>query len=464
MAKSLAPNDRCVEEEYIEMDFSCATSLCSSPPHPTEFEFQMSGEPPESQPMASPADELFYKGRLLPLHLPPRLQMVEQLLHASDQIEKSAVVTCESCELHECSDELIRSHPKKAWTRKLKLVKGATLGLSLKASKSYLKSFFSQPDHPNEKAAKKNPFGRVRIGSSVKNKEEKTTEEENSDERRSFSGANHWQSTTKSSVSTSFASSTSSSFSSVNSTDFHGQQMLQRSSSANSDVESSIQGAIAYCNKSQQEDSARKIANNVGFCLLPASRIAPDCEPEIVHELRGKTKVELQNQLKDLKNELSLLRVAKVHACVVLLFDGSHTFGSSIGVGRKVVRLSIARVLTVISQKQKAALREVYKKKKLMPLDLRPKKTRAIRRRLTKHQVTCLLIVEFFKVVCELNGIKRNVLLECSLNICSVFIFGAVISIMRIIFPQYVNFEHKILVLLAVVYFRETCWQNIIEP
>ncbi|XP_064986140.1 probable membrane-associated kinase regulator 4 [Musa acuminata AAA Group] len=280
MAKSLAPNDRCVEEEYFDMDFSCAASLCSSPPHSTEFEFQMSGEPPESQTMASPADDLFYKGRLLPLHLPPRLQMVEQLLHASDHIEKSAVVTCESGELHECSDELIRSHPKKAWTRKLKLMKGATLGLSLKASKGYLKSLFSKPDCPSEKAAKKNPFGRVRIGSSVKNKEEKMTEEENSDERRSFSGANHWQSATKSSVSTSYASSKSSSFSSVNSTEFHGQQMLRRSSSANSDVESSIQGAIAYCKKSQQEDSARKTANNVGFCLLPASRIAPDCEPE----------------------------------------------------------------------------------------------------------------------------------------------------------------------------------------
>jgi len=50
------------------------------------------------------------------------------------------------------------------------------------------------------------------------------------------------------------------------------------------------------------------------------------------------------------------------------------------------VRTSIARVLTVISQKQKSALREAYKKKKLLPLDLRPKKTRAIRRRLTKHQ------------------------------------------------------------------------------
>jgi hypothetical protein len=53
----------------------------------------------------------------------------------------------------------------------------------------------------------------------------------------------------------------------------------------------------------------------------------------------------------------------------------------------KIVRTSIARVLTVISQKQKSALREAYKKKKLLPLDLRPKKTRAIRRRLTKHQV-----------------------------------------------------------------------------
>jgi large subunit ribosomal protein L35e len=53
----------------------------------------------------------------------------------------------------------------------------------------------------------------------------------------------------------------------------------------------------------------------------------------------------------------------------------------------KVVRTSIARVLTVMSQKQKSALRDAYKSKKYLPLDLRPKKTRAIRRRLTKHQV-----------------------------------------------------------------------------
>lgn len=96
-----------------------------------------------------------------------------------------------------------------------------------------------------------------------------------------------------------------------------------------------------------------------------------------VDELRGKNKAELQAQLKDLKAELSLLRVAKVTG-------GAPNKLSKI----KVVRTSIARVLTVISQKQRAALREAYKKKSLLPLDLRPKKTRAIRRRLTKHQLS----------------------------------------------------------------------------
>ncbi|KAK1270153.1 60S ribosomal protein L35 [Acorus gramineus] len=96
-----------------------------------------------------------------------------------------------------------------------------------------------------------------------------------------------------------------------------------------------------------------------------------------VHELRGKTKADLLSQLKDLKAELALLRVAKVTG-------GAPNKLSKI----KVVRTSIAQVLTVISQKQKSALREVYKNKKFVPLDLRPKKTRAIRRRLTKHQLS----------------------------------------------------------------------------
>eukprot|EP00894_Picocystis_sp_ML_P005541 jgi/Pico_ML_1/56058/g1654.t1 len=65
------------------------------------------------------------------------------------------------------------------------------------------------------------------------------------------------------------------------------------------------------------------------------------------YELRTKSKADLETQLKELKAELNALRVAK----------------------------------------KKQALREVYKGKKYLPLDLRPKKTRAIRRRLTKAQL-----------------------------------------------------------------------------
>jgi large subunit ribosomal protein L35e len=50
------------------------------------------------------------------------------------------------------------------------------------------------------------------------------------------------------------------------------------------------------------------------------------------------------------------------------------------------VRKSIARVLTVINANQRAQLRIFYKGKKYMPLDLRAKQTRAIRRRMTQHE------------------------------------------------------------------------------
>uniref|UniRef100_A0A0E0Q304 Ribosomal protein L29 n=1 Tax=Oryza rufipogon TaxID=4529 RepID=A0A0E0Q304_ORYRU len=99
-----------------------------------------------------------------------------------------------------------------------------------------------------------------------------------------------------------------------------------------------------------------------------------------VDVLRGRNKAELQAQLKDLKAELSVLRVARVTG-------GAPNKLSNI----KVVRTSIARMLT----KQRTALREAYKKKKksLLPLDLRPKKTCAIRRRLTKHQGMLLFLI-----------------------------------------------------------------------
>lgn len=52
----------------------------------------------------------------------------------------------------------------------------------------------------------------------------------------------------------------------------------------------------------------------------------------------------------------------------------------------KEVRKSIARVLTVLTSQKREALKELYEDKKHKPLDLRPKKTRAIRRALTKEQ------------------------------------------------------------------------------
>merc|ERR1712241_717627 len=86
-------------------------------------------------------------------------------------------------------------------------------------------------------------------------------------------------------------------------------------------------------------------------------------------------KEELTKQLDDLKTELAQLRVAKV------------TGGAASKLSKiRVVRKSIARVRIVMHQKQKENLRKLYKGKKYKPLDLRPKKTRAIRKALTTYE------------------------------------------------------------------------------
>ncbi|KAK7598114.1 hypothetical protein V9T40_006349 [Parthenolecanium corni] len=92
-------------------------------------------------------------------------------------------------------------------------------------------------------------------------------------------------------------------------------------------------------------------------------------------ELRTKDKKELTKQLDELKTELANLRVAKV------------TGGAASKLSRiRVVRKAIARVHIVMNQKQKDNLRKLFKNRKYKPLDLRPKKTRAIRRALTKKE------------------------------------------------------------------------------
>ncbi|KAF9534328.1 60S ribosomal protein L35 [Crepidotus variabilis] len=93
------------------------------------------------------------------------------------------------------------------------------------------------------------------------------------------------------------------------------------------------------------------------------------------YELQSKSKNDLSKQLSELKTELLTLRVQKVAG-------GSASKLTKIS----AVRKSIARVLTVMNQKARQNLREYYKTKKYIPLDLRPKRTRAIRRRLTGHE------------------------------------------------------------------------------
>ncbi|KAJ7228646.1 ribosomal protein L35 [Mycena pura] len=95
------------------------------------------------------------------------------------------------------------------------------------------------------------------------------------------------------------------------------------------------------------------------------------------YELQTKSKNDLSKQLVELKNELLTLRVQKIAG-------GSASKLTKIN----TVRKSVARVLTVMNQKQRQHTREFYKGKKYLPLDLRAKKTRAIRRRLSKHELS----------------------------------------------------------------------------
>ncbi|XVF75436.1 hypothetical protein PTKIN_Ptkin13bG0188700 [Pterospermum kingtungense] len=194
-AVSLLSHELEDDEEYIDMEVSSFSNFfrnsISSPPHPAprEFEFQMCSVPREREPTTSPADELFYKGKLLPLHLPPRLQMVEKLLQISNSVyqerkdnfeefystsltptvttptptttstpfESCNISPSESCRvsrelnpeeyLSEYSAEastcnINGENPKKSWTKKLKLMKQSSIGSKLKASRAYLKSLF----------------------------------------------------------------------------------------------------------------------------------------------------------------------------------------------------------------------------------------------------------------------------------------------------------------------------------
>lgn len=316
------------EEDYIEMEVSSHSDrfvgVMSSSAHPLDFEFQMYSSSLKRDTTISPADELFYKGKLLPLHLPPRLQMVEKLLQNSKSYDEDTfeelfstpvannapadsgplkphnISPSESWQFSrelnpreyfdEVSTEMsgfVRSKTKKSWTKKLKLVKQASLSSKLKFSRSYFRSLFAKPGCSDESSnvheddhiiIAKNPFQKIQTeGYQMQPITKSFVNETSSDigarnqHRRSFSGVIKWFSPTKST--TSFGSFYKSSSSSA-SERCHKLQPLNKSSSTNPDIEISIQGAIAHCKRSsQQQLHSRKYGSDMGFFSSSASRI-----------------------------------------------------------------------------------------------------------------------------------------------------------------------------------------------
>merc|ERR1712141_236356 len=93
--------------------------------------------------------------------------------------------------------------------------------------------------------------------------------------------------------------------------------------------------------------------------------------------IRDQSKADLLAKVTTLRQELATLRVAKV------------TGQSTSKVGKiNTVRKDIARVLTVINQAQKRELQKFYRGKKTRPTDLKPRKTRALRKALNKHELS----------------------------------------------------------------------------
>merc|ERR1712167_209765 len=91
------------------------------------------------------------------------------------------------------------------------------------------------------------------------------------------------------------------------------------------------------------------------------------------HELRNKSEADCTEELAKHRKELAALRVSKVAAAPQVKLAKV-----------RAVRKNIAKVLTVLNEKRRTEARKAFSGKKHQPMDLRMKKTRAFRRKLTR--------------------------------------------------------------------------------
>ncbi|KAJ3699441.1 hypothetical protein LUZ61_003146 [Rhynchospora tenuis] len=290
MNKTLPSRDQSLEEDFIDIDPNSAFMSMKSPSRrdSREFEFKLSANPQEKCSFDSPADELFYKGVLLPLHFHPRIQAIQQVLsHESnsrlsgqeeEKFQEESISTCYHASL---GNEYVtmpgQCGAKNRWSKKFKSVSTSSLCSKLKASRTYLKSLFAKPTISNDQCRASRPKDNI-IGKNISSlvnsiEKEKLMEEDELVHRKSFSSATKLGLSTRSdslySNSSSSSSSSNSSFSSLNSNGFYitltQPPVLRRSSSVNSEMERSIKGAINYCKKSQDLVSGRKSVSDIGL-------------------------------------------------------------------------------------------------------------------------------------------------------------------------------------------------------
>jgi large subunit ribosomal protein L35e len=113
------------------------------------------------------------------------------------------------------------------------------------------------------------------------------------------------------------------------------------------------------------------------FCLVPVTELPLEMATLRMKDIKVKEKADLLKHLNECKQELSQLRVAQ------------QVSGTPAKLGKiRVMRKSVARVLTVLNQKQRENTKALYKGKKWMPKSLRPKLTKARRQALKPNEVS----------------------------------------------------------------------------
>jgi hypothetical protein len=254
MAKTLfAPPLITIKKDYIDMDLS--PKILNPSKESEDFEFKMSSNNAEREIGTYPADELFYKGNILPLQLPPRLELVQKIFHEPLSNFSKDIPIDEFKE-----QPPAKSIPKKHWPKRLKFFKQIHLSSKVKASRDYLKSLFAKPNTSIEEDHDR--FGAKLISITLKSTINRDKSlEEGTIHRKSFSGVIRKRLTGKSSQ--------VSGLSMCSSSDLN--RWLEE--------ESSIQGAIAYCKKTQENlVPSRRSVSDLSFSSFAGPRLSVGSE------------------------------------------------------------------------------------------------------------------------------------------------------------------------------------------